>query len=86
MSFNVTVTSSGSDEIKKGVLLMLFGGVAKKTIEGTSLRGDINLCIVGDPSTAKSQFLKLVLLHSLSHCSKVDPGTSKTFLTIKTNT
>ena len=40
---------------------MLFGGVAKKTIEGTSLRGDINLCIVGDPSTAKSQFLKLVL-------------------------
>ena len=61
MSFNVTVTSSGSDEIKKGVLLMLFGGVAKKTIEGTSLRGDINLCIVGDPSTAKSQFLKLVL-------------------------
>ena len=66
MSFNVTVTSSGSDEIKKGVLLMLFGGVAKKTIEGTSLRGDINLCIVGDPSTAKSQFLKLVLPRNLS--------------------
>ena len=49
---------SGSDEIKKGILLMLFGGVAKKTIEGTGLRGDINVCIVGDPSTAKSQFLK----------------------------
>lgn len=53
-------TIHGSDEIKKGVLLMLFGGVAKKTIEGTSLRGDINLCIVGDPSTAKSQFLKQI--------------------------
>ena len=39
---------------------MLFGGVAKKTIEGTSLRGDLNVCVVGDPSTAKSQFLKLV--------------------------
>ena len=47
----------GNDEIKKGILLMLFGGVPKKTLEGTSLRGDINICIVGDPSTAKSNFL-----------------------------
>ncbi|KAJ8949178.1 hypothetical protein NQ318_021671 [Aromia moschata] len=50
----------GNDEVKKGILLMLFGGVSKTTIEGTSLRGDINCCIVGDPSTAKSQFLKQV--------------------------
>ena len=40
---------------------MLFGGVPKKTPEGTSLRGDINICIVGDPSTAKSHFLTLVI-------------------------
>lgn len=50
----------GNDEVKKGILLMLFGGVSKTTIEGTTLRGDINCCIVGDPSTAKSQFLKQV--------------------------
>lgn len=50
----------GNEEVKKGILLMLFGGVSKTTIEGTSLRGDINCCIVGDPSTAKSQFLKQV--------------------------
>lgn len=50
----------GNDEVKRGILLMLFGGVAKHTVEGTSLRGDINVCIVGDPSTAKSQFLKQV--------------------------
>ncbi|KAK2588592.1 hypothetical protein KPH14_006364 [Odynerus spinipes] len=50
----------GNDEIKKGITLMLFGGVGKTTEEGTSLRGDINCCIVGDPSTAKSQFLKNV--------------------------
>lgn len=51
----------GNDEVKRGILLMLFGGVPKTTSEGTSLRGDINVCVVGDPSTAKSQFLKWVL-------------------------
>ncbi|XP_054015048.1 DNA replication licensing factor Mcm6 [Hylaeus anthracinus] len=50
----------GNDEVKKGITLMLFGGVPKITLEGTSLRGDINCCIVGDPSTAKSQLLKSV--------------------------
>lgn len=50
----------GSDEIKKGILLQMFGGVPKTTTEGTALRGDINVCIVGDPSTSKSQFLKII--------------------------
>ncbi|KAJ1552769.1 MCM DNA helicase complex subunit mcm6 [Cladochytrium tenue] len=50
----------GHEDVKKGVLLQLLGGVHKKTPEGMSLRGDINVCIVGDPSTAKSQFLKYV--------------------------
>ncbi|KAM8934516.1 DNA replication licensing factor MCM6 isoform 1-T1 [Pelodytes ibericus] len=53
-------TIHGNDEVKRGILLMLFGGVPKTTMEGTSLRGDINVCVVGDPSTAKSQFLKHV--------------------------
>lgn len=48
----------GHQEIKRAVLLMLLGGVHKVTHEGINLRGDINLCIVGDPSCAKSQFLK----------------------------
>lgn len=51
-------TIHGNDEVKRGVLLMLFGGVPKITLEKTNLRGDINVCIVGDPSTAKSQILK----------------------------
>ena len=51
----------GHDEVKSGVLLMLFGGVGKTTKEATTLRGDINVCLVGDPSTAKSQVLKWVL-------------------------
>ena len=45
-------------QVKRGILLMLFGGVPKKTLEGTTLMGDINVCVVGDPSTAKSQLLK----------------------------
>lgn len=53
-------TIHGNDEVKRGILLMLFGGVPKTTLEKTSLRGDINVCVVGDPSTAKSQFLKQV--------------------------
>lgn len=39
---------------------MLLGGVPKRTTEGTTLRGNINCCIVGDPSTAKTQFLDRV--------------------------
>lgn len=50
----------GHDVVKKGVLLQMLGGVHKKTIDGINLRGDINICIVGDPSTSKSQFLKYV--------------------------
>ncbi|KAK3879373.1 hypothetical protein Pcinc_016051 [Petrolisthes cinctipes] len=53
-------TIHGNDEVKRGILLMMFGGVPKTTMEGTTLRGDINVCVVGDPSTAKSQFLKQV--------------------------
>jgi DNA replication licensing factor MCM6 len=48
----------GHEIVKKGLLLQLMGGVSKKTPEGMQLRGDINVCIVGDPSTSKSQFLK----------------------------
>lgn len=50
----------GHEVVKKGILLQLLGGVHKKTIDGINLRGDINICIVGDPSTSKSQFLKYV--------------------------
>ncbi|EGD72447.1 DNA replication licensing factor MCM6 [Salpingoeca rosetta] len=60
MTESIAPTVFGHDEVKRGVLLMLFGGVHKTTTEGIGLRGDINVCIVGDPSTAKSHFLKYV--------------------------
>ena len=51
----------GHDIVKKGILLQLMGGIHKVTSDGINLRGDINVCIVGDPSTSKSQFLKYVV-------------------------
>jgi DNA replication licensing factor MCM6 len=57
---SIAPTTFGHREVKKGVLLMLLGGVHKTTPDGIKLRGDINVCVIGDPSTAKSQFLKYV--------------------------
>lgn len=57
---SIAPTVYGHQVIKKGLLLQLMSGVSKETPEGMALRGDINICIVGDPSTSKSQFLKYI--------------------------
>jgi DNA replication licensing factor MCM4 len=50
------------DDVKKGILLQLFGGTNKSFEKGGSpkYRGDVNVLLCGDPSTAKSQLLQYV--------------------------
>jgi DNA replication licensing factor MCM4 len=54
------------DDVKKGILLQLFGGTNKNITRGGGgggprYRGDINVLLVGDPGTSKSQILQVCL-------------------------
>ena len=53
-----SISGNYTVDIKKAILCMLLGGSRKRLPDGIALRGDINVLLLGDPSTAKSQFLK----------------------------
>lgn len=48
------------DDVKKGLLLQMFGGTNKTLRRGGRYRGDINVLLCGDPSTSKLQLLQYV--------------------------
>jgi replicative DNA helicase Mcm len=48
----------GHELIKESVLLQIIGSSQRELEDGTKIRGDINILLVGDPGTAKSELLK----------------------------
>ncbi len=58
LSSSIAPTIYGMEMVKLALVLQMFGGVRKFMKDGTSMRGDIHILMVGDPGTAKSQLLK----------------------------
>lgn len=61
----------GLDDIKKALLLLLVGGTEKRTGD-IKIRGNINICLMGDPGVAKSQLLSFAT--RLSRRSQITTG------------
>lgn len=66
----------GMEIEKDALVLVLFGGVPKINADGTKVRGDIHMLLVGDPGTAKSQLLKY--MHGLAPRSILASGSAST--------
>lgn len=49
----------GYDHIKESIMYLLFGGISKQ-LPDIRIRGDMNVLLIGDPGTAKSQLLQYV--------------------------
>jgi DNA replication licensing factor MCM7 len=60
LSTSIAPEIYGHEDIKRALLLQLVSGCTRKLPDGMRIRGDINICLMGDPGVAKSQMLKHV--------------------------
>jgi DNA replication licensing factor MCM4 len=63
------------EDVKKGILLQLFGGTNKfnKNKPGSpKIRGEVNILLVGDPGVSKSQLLQVCYLHNYSELNLIE--------------
>ncbi|XP_021837396.2 DNA replication licensing factor MCM7 [Spinacia oleracea] len=51
----------GHEDVKKALLLLLCGAPHRKLKDGMQIRGDVHICLMGDPGVAKSQLLKHII-------------------------
>lgn len=58
ISSSISPTIHGLEKVKSAIALQLFGGCNKEMDDGTTIRGDMHVLLVGDPGVAKSQILR----------------------------
>jgi replicative DNA helicase Mcm len=58
---SIAPTIYGNEDVKEAIALQLFGGISKEMPDGSHLRGDIHVLLIGDPGIAKSQLLRYVV-------------------------
>ncbi|WAC04246.1 MAG: minichromosome maintenance protein MCM [Methanoregula sp.] len=61
ITHSIAPTIYGSEDVKEAIALQLFGGIAKEMPDGSHLRGDIHVLLIGDPGIAKSQLLRYIV-------------------------
>ncbi len=61
ITHSIAPTIYGNEDVKEAISLQLFGGITKEMPDGSHLRGDIHVLLIGDPGIAKSQLLRYVV-------------------------